>query len=194
MSNGKSVLYHSVTLALLALLIILNVSCSQYDYVSPSPGIIEIRLKTVSTHIPFLALNNFTLKVEAVEAIRANGTRVQIFEDLKAFQRTANLYNTLDFRARDSTLVIGEGYAPPDQYIGLNLTILPDTLVILNGYQVISVSLPEKFDPLLAISRNYSVNESRTTVVTITVDLDAALEKRFIDYLFHPSYYISSVQ
>ena len=121
-------------LLLILLLSVVYSGCTQYDYSSPLPGIIEVRLKTISHNIPFDPLNNFVIKVSRVEAIRDDGARTIIYEDLKAIQRTTNVYNTLDFRARDSALVMGESYAPPGHYVAIQLQIEAADAVIRDGY------------------------------------------------------------
>ena len=50
----------------IVLLAAFSLSCSQYDYSSPLPGTIELRLKTISHNIDFAPLNNFTLKVTQI--------------------------------------------------------------------------------------------------------------------------------
>lgn len=194
MMNGKRY-FHFIAISLsLGVFAFLNLSCSQYDYSSPLPGTIEIRLKTVSNNIEFQPLNNFTIKVTSVEALRANATRVVIYEDVKAINRTANIYNTLDFRARDSTLVIGQGFAPPDNYIGVLMTVEPGKQVVLNGYRTIEVSKDETFDPLLVFAAPFTVRESQSTKITLTLNLDSTLVKGTVQYYFRPNYYISSIQ
>ncbi len=178
-----------VVLSLLAL------SC-QYDYVSPSPGMIGIRLKTISdsTRIAFDPLNNFVIHVSEVEAVRSNSSRVVIYADPKAISRTTNTYNTLDTRARDSSLVIGLGYAPPGDYIGVNLLVDPGTTVVLHGYQQINVTEPEGFSPLLTFRAPFKVTESQATQIVLTLNLDSTLIHGAFEYIFRPYYYISSIE
>lgn len=170
--------------------------CGQYEYVSPLPGIIDVRLHSKSNNLEFSPLNNFVLKVTAVEAVRDDYKRAQIFEDTKAIDRTTTNYNTLDVRARDSALVLGEAYLPPANYIGIDLLIEPASEVILDGYRNIPVELPEKFSPLLQfrIYPGYPIKELTTTTVVITIDLDKSLVKKANTYLFNPVYEISSIQ
>ncbi len=179
----------------MAILGILFVGGCQYDYSSPSPGTIDVRLRVISNNIAFDPHNNFVLKVTSVEAVRAGDlARAPIYEDVKAIGRTTNVYNTLDQRARDSALVMGEQYLPPAEYVGINLLIQPGTEVILNGYQHIPVKTPDAFNPLLAFRSQYSITESKTTSIVVTIDLDQSLVKLSNSYLFLPVYYISSIK
>ena len=156
----------------------------QYDYVSPLPGIINVRLRTKSENLEFSPLNNFVLKVTTVEAVRNDRARAVIYEDTKAIGRTTNVYNTLDVRARDSNIVMGEAYLPPGDYIGVNLLIQPGESVVLDGYRIIPVVTPESFDALLAFRQNFKIQEGVTTKIVVTIDLDNALLKGANNYYF----------
>ncbi|HUL42756.1 MAG TPA: hypothetical protein VLY03_00200 [Bacteroidota bacterium] len=177
------------------LLTVANMSCTPYDFSSPSPGEIKIQLKTISSpdHIPFLPLNNFGLTVSILEGVETNGNRVPIYSDIQAIKRNPIDYNTLDYRARDSDLVIGAGYAPPGDYLGIDITAVPDSQVVLNGYQVVGVTTPYNYNPNLRILYPFKVEESKLTTITLTVDLDQSLVKGFVTYHFTPYYYISRV-
>ncbi len=187
----KERLPFSVLCAAILLLVFLHVSC-QYDYSSPLPGIIRVQLKTVSHNIQFSPLNNFVLTITSVEAVRANQTRVKIFGDIQAISRTGSVYNTLDYRARDSSLVLGEGYAPPDDYVGINLQIAPGNQVVLDGYRFIPVDTTG-LNPILTFRKPFKVTETGSTHITLTIDLDSSLVQRTQDYFFNPLYYISSI-
>ncbi|HZY10544.1 MAG TPA: hypothetical protein VFF29_05260 [Bacteroidota bacterium] len=180
----------------LILLIFVSNSCTQYEYSSPLPGILEIRLKTISdtARIKFSPLNNFVLKITAVEAVREDQARVSIYEDIKALGRTTSIYNTLDYRARDSNLVIGQGYVPPGNYIGVNLLIEPGSVAILDGYRRIPVVKSESFDALLRFRRPFTVSELNTTFINVAIDLDTSLVQGADIYDFNPYYYISSIK
>lgn len=181
-------------LTLLASLGLLIIGCTQYDYTSPSPGLIEIRLRSISNNIPFSPLNNFVLKVSGVGAIRSDGTVVTINEDIKATSRTTNIYNTLDSLALDSAIVMGQGYAPPGDYIGVALLITPGQQVIENGYQVIPVVTSEGFNSGLAFRGSYHVTESQFTRITLTVNIDSTLIQGYVYYHYRPYYFISSIR
>ena len=193
MKDNKS--YYPFVIVCFLTVVLSGISCTQYDYSSPSPGIVDVHLRTKSTEIPFDPLNNFVLKVTAVDAVRSgDGARVAVYEDLKAIGRTINVYNTLDFRARDSSLIIGQGYAPPGSYVGVNLLIEPGPQAILDGYRVIPVFRLESFEPLLQFRTPFDVKELWTTRINVTVDLDSTLIKGANEYFFRPYYYISHIE
>lgn len=156
---------------------------------------IGVRLKTISdpNRLAFDPLNNFTIKVNSVEAIRSNQSRVVIYADPMAIVRTSSSYNTLDARARDSNLVIGLGYVPPDDYIGINLLIDPGQYVVRYGYQQIRVDKPENFTNTLEFRKSFTVKESQTTQIVLTINLDSTLVQGNTDFVFVPYYYISSI-
>ena len=189
----KTFIKVSTTIVIFFLFVLINVNC-QYDYHSPNPGIIQIKLKTISKNIEFTPLNNFVIKITGIEAVINKDKSVAIYNDLKAIESKTLLVNTLDFRARDSSLIIGETYVPPGDYIGVNMLIEPSREVILDGYRVILVNKPENFNPLLKFEKNYHVDESRTTYITLTIDLDKTLIKGAFEYTFDPVYYISSIK
>jgi len=197
MKRKKDYLPFAIVVALALPLMFMFGSC-QYDYSSPLPGTVQIHLKTVSNKIAFTYQNNFVLKVTAVEAIRDDGARAPIYADTKAIGRTTSIYNTLDTLARDSALIIGEGYAPPASYRGVDLLIEPGSFVVLDGYRFIRVVVPERFDKLLKFRSPYTVEESGLTVINVTVDLDSSLVPTVRDgedvYLFKPLYYISNIR
>ena len=180
---------------LLVILGILFVGGCQYEYTSPLPGTIDVKLRVISNNIAFAPNNNFVLKVTSVEAVRGSDmARAPIYEDTKAIGRTTNVYNTLDVRARDSSLVMGEAYLPPADYIGVNLLIEPGTVVILDGYRNIPVEKSPDFNPLLSFRSGFGIKELTTTSIIVTIDLDQSLIKLSNSYLFQPVYYISSIK
>ena len=185
---------HIYAFFIIVLLAAFSLSCSQYDYSSPHPGTIELHLKTISHNIAFQPLNNFTLKVTQINVQRAGGSQLVVNEDVNAIGRTANIYNTLDFRARDSSLVIGQAYAPPDDYTDVIMLVEPGPQVVLNGYQLIDVIKPVDFSPTLFFHHRFHVSESQVTKITLTVDLDSTLVQGSTAYFFNPYYYISSVK
>lgn len=179
----------------LFVLILANIGC-QYEYSSPLPGVIEIRLRTISdtTQIDFSPLNSFTLTISQLQAVRSNLSSVLMYSDIKAFDIKPNIVNTLDPRARDSTLVIGQTYGPPDSYVGVTMIVEPAEEVILRGYQVIPVIKPEGFNALLLFPKMYLLGEGQRTIITLTIDLDKSLQKGAFAYFFVPYYEISSIQ
>lgn len=179
--------------ALLPILIsVLNLGC-QTEFSSPLPGIIEVRLKTVSNDIKFDPLNNFILTVSSVEAVRSDDARVVIYGDLEAITRKPTKLNTLDVRARDSLLIIGQTYAPPGEYKGVDLLLEPARQVILDGYRIITVNRSPDFDPRLRFRSPFSVQELKTTRIVLEVNLDSTLLERANTYQFRPFYSISSI-
>lgn len=169
--------------------------CSQYDYSSPSPGTINIRLRTISNNLAFDPLNNFVLKLTQVNVERDDGKLATIYEDTKAIGRTTNLYNTLDPHARDSDVVIGAAFLPPGKYIAILLLVTPATEVILDGYRNIPVATDPDFNPLLVFGINpyFEIKELTATNIVITIDLDKSLLKRANSYLFRPVYQVTSI-
>lgn len=179
--------------AVIVLLFIVN-SC-RYDYSSPLPGTIDIRLHTKSTLLAFQPNNNFVLKVSSVTAIRTeDGARITVYEDPNAINRTLNIFNTLDSLAKDSMMIMGQTSVPPGNYMGVDLTIRPGASAILDGYRNIIVRLPERFDPTLHFLRSFEVKELWTSRIVLTIDLDSSLVKGANNYYFYPKYYISSIE
>lgn len=181
-----------LVIALPILALVINLGC-QTEFASPLPGVIEVRLKTISTNINFDPLNNFLLTVSSVEAVRSDDARVVIYGDLEAIERKPTKLNTLDFRARDSSLIIGQTYVPPGNYKGIDLLLEPARQAILDGYRVITVERDEDFDPRLRFRREFSVQELTTTRITLEVNLDSTLLRRANTYRFRPFYSISSI-
>jgi hypothetical protein len=171
---------------------VIHLGC-QTEFASPLPGVIEVRLKTVSNNINFDPLNNFLLTVSSVEAVRSDDARVVIYGDLEAIERKPTKLNTLDQRARDSLLIIGQTYVPPGNYKGIDLLLEPARQAILDGYRIITVDRSPDFDPRLRFRSNFSVQELTTTRITLEVNLDSTLLRRANTYQFRPFYSISSI-
>src|ERR1051326_2493721 len=165
-------------------ILLLSVSC-QYDYSSPLPGLVDIRLHTISDsgRIAFRALKTFVLKI----------TRATAFRHDHAVKNQTVIYNTLDFHAEDSSLVVGQADIPPGDYLGVLMLIQPGPSVILDGYRNISVSTLPDFDPTLSFIKSFKINEQKTTRIVLTINLDSSLVKRADTFLFKPYYYISSI-
>jgi hypothetical protein len=152
-------------------------------------------LHTISNNIPFTPLNNFILTVSAVYAVRADGARLVVYADVNAIDRTPSVYNTLDQRAEDSSLVMGSVYAPPGNYSGVNLLITPGNQVIEDGYRFISVdTLKYGFNSSLVSKGAYTVRENDTTRIYMTINLDSALVRGADNFYFNQKFvYISSI-
>lgn len=171
-------------------------SCQQYEYVSPAPGTLRLKLHSSYTQFDTLfSLNNFTLKVTTVQAIRSDGIRANVFQDVKAVGPTADVYNVMGRPAFDSSLVIGEFPLPPADYIGMQLQIEPGPQVVLDGYRFINVDrlADSLYTATILVSRPFSIEEARVTDIVLTVDIDATLRKLAYTFLYQPVYYISSV-
>jgi hypothetical protein len=171
---------------------IANLGC-QTEYASPLPGIVEVRLKTISSNIEFTPLNNFVLTVTSVQTVRNDGARAEVYADLEAIDREDTKLNTLDVRARDSTLVVGQTYMPPGSYDGIDLLLEPSRTAILDGYRVITVERDPDFDPRLRFRSPFTISEWTTTTIVLEVNLDSTLLRKANTYLFRPFYSISSI-
>ena len=175
------------------LVLLSGLSCSNYDYSSPTPGVIEVHLRTISNNIPYLAVNNFILNLNQLEAIRSDGARVEVFSDLRANQRVFSAaYNLLDPRARDSSLVLGQVYAPPSDYSSLYIDISPSDSILLNGYQGVGVELPAG-SITGTLPTPFSLSESTGKKIVVVINLDSALVKGAQNFNFRPYIYISSI-
>ncbi len=175
-------------------ILLLNVRC-QYNYSSPLPGLVDIRLHTISDsgRIAFSALNNFVLKITQVTALRSDYTQAQIYGDVHAIKSTTGIYNTLDLHAEDSSLVVGQADIPPGDYLGILMLIQPGPTVILDGYRNIPVRPLPDFDPTLSFIKSFKISEQKTTRIVLTINLDSSLVKQSDTFLFIPYYYISSI-
>ena len=176
-------------------LIALNLSCSLPSYDSPAPGVIEVRLKTISTKIPFLPLNNFTVKVSSVVAKRSDGAELTILEDVKAIAISDHTYNTLDSSAYFGRMVLGSAYAPAGKYAGIFIQISPSSMIIEDGYRNIAVDKGVPFNDYFQNYKPYTIRAGDTTRVYLTLDLDNGLQKGADKFYFLRQYlYISSIQ
>ncbi len=182
-------------LFLLLLLALLSVSC-QYDYSSPLPGLIDIRLHSISdtNRISFSHLNNFVLKITQVNALRTDRALAPVYGDVQALKRTTGVYNTLDEHAEDSSLVIGQADLPPGDYLGVLMLVQPGGSVILDGYRNIHVNTLPDFDATLSFLKPFKIVEQHTTRIVLTINIDSSLVKQADTFLFTPYYYISSIQ
>ena len=181
-----------LALTVIATSALVNLGC-QTEYASPLPGIVEVRLKTVSQNIKFDPLNNFILTVSSVETIRDDDARAEVFADLEAISREDTKLNTLDQRAEDSTLIVGQTYIPPGSYKGIDLLLEPAETVILDGYRVIDVERDPDFDNRIRFRKPFTVSEFTTTSIILEVNLDSTLLQKANTYLFRPYYNISSI-
>ena len=196
-----------VRLFALTILSIYILSCTQYEYSSPSPGYIEIRFAVKNNRqdlLPFapdslgFAVNNMFMNLRDLTATQGD-IELPIYADVNAIRRNADgdPFNCLDTRARDSLLVFGRCYAPPEVFTGLEVTIEPPPLLFISqGFygstipivQVPPVQALQKFEGL-----NISVNQGRITQVVVTFDMDSSLVQLSESFAYIPHYYVSSV-
>jgi hypothetical protein len=184
-----------------------TLSCEQFEHSSPLPGILEVRLGVINNRqdlLPYTAAG-FFLRLKSLEANQPGGIKLPIFSDLSAIRRNpdGDEFNSLDAQARDSSLILGQVYAPPEPFTRLELTISPEQFVFISqgffGSTIPVIEIP----PVQALQRlpkdpgqqlNINVQESRLTVVTVTLNLDSALVQRTETFGYRPYFYVSSVQ
>jgi len=169
-------------------------SCKQYPYASPLPGILEVHLKTKSEQIPYSPLNSFGMQLTSVRAIRSDNAKMEVFEDLRAIRRSPSYFDAFDKTAFDSALVIGQAYTPPGQFIGINIQTQPMGLIILDGYRLIPVDIAPSFESLVILRQTIDIQELKTTTVVVTMDVDSSLTRRAESFQFRPVFYVSSIQ
>ncbi len=180
---------------IIPLLIIAFNGCSQYDYSSPTPGTLEVRLHSYYTQFDTVfADNNFTLKVTRVYAVRSDGILANVYEDVKAVGPTPDIYNILGRDAYDSLLVIGLYPLPPADYLGLIVQIEPGPSVVLDGYRNIAVDRlpPPDYTTVVNIFAPFHIEEAKTTSLVITADMDVTLKRLAYTFQYNPSYFVSS--
>ncbi|MBM2841232.1 MAG: hypothetical protein HW412_1760 [Bacteroidetes bacterium] len=147
-SHSMSLTYRSTVLRLMvgALLSLLTFSCKDYEYTSPLPGVLEVRLKVVNNqqqYLPFGNTNFFVLILKELNATLPGNVKQPILSDVYAIRRNpdGDLFNTLDTLARDSSFVLGQAYSPPVAYSGLDLTAnfpLPSRILIYRNRLIVN--------------------------------------------------------
>ena len=180
--------------ACLLVLIFLGVSCSSPTYESPAPGTLTIKLRTISTVIPFSPYNNFTFTIQQLQANRNDGNFLEVFQDSKTVKLTPSTYNTLDTTARDSEMVLGTALAPPGTYTSVQMAFNPSNEVILDGYRIIPVNVGSDFSGSSGFYRDYTISSGQTTTLTLTINLDRTLVKGAEVFYFNNYFYMSSVK
>lgn len=198
------------------LLMLASISCEQYEYASPTPGIVEIRLAVKNSRLdllPFTAYdsttnlqNEFLLRLRTIELVQPGDVRLEIFSSLSARQRNNNgdAFNTLSLEARDSLLLLGIGYVPPGTFAGLQFTmellegsLLPPPRVIRtfgaysSSIPVIELTPRKSFFPFPDVG--IPVNEARITRITVTFDMDSSLIQRAEYFNYRGNFHISSI-
>ncbi len=201
----------AVRLCLLAATALSAISCSQYDYVSPTPGILEIRLRTKNSRQDFIPFgtSTFIFNLKSLDAIRDNGARLDVLPDLNTIRRSndGDNFNTLDTLARDSVLVLGKVYAPPGKYVGIDIVA-----ELLHGFSVVQIAgVAGRFIPIPVIepvppppalnqlprsgqTLSFTVNEGKVTRVNVMIDLDQTLLRRTEYFEGDLQFYVSSIQ
>ncbi|MGA9117101.1 MAG: hypothetical protein WB626_10030 [Bacteroidota bacterium] len=127
----------------LLLFVFASLSCEQFEYASPTPGIVEIRLavKKISPElaiIPFSGLDSATGSQNTlgmtVRDIRITAPasypeiiQLPLYASLEAIRRNpdGDIFNCLNLLARDSLLVLGIAYAPPGTFTGIEMELTP---------------------------------------------------------------------
>jgi hypothetical protein len=128
-----------------------------------------------------------------------------IYSDLNAIRRNpdGDEFDCLSASARDSLLVLGQTYAPPESFTGLELTISPEPFVFISQGFFSSSIIVQEIPPFQALQRlpkssnqqlNIEVQQSRLTVVTVTLNLDSALVQRTETFGYRPHFYVSSTR
>jgi hypothetical protein len=183
-------------------------SCEQYDYTSPYPGIIEVRLHAQNSRslLRFDPANNFIMTLRSLDVIETPPVKLPIYSDLAAIRRNpdGDSYNCLDPRARDSSFVLGRVYSPPTTYSQLLFTVEVSGLVFVtdpisgvpNLLQVHKDPTIESFRQLPSAGQprlSIPVQTDHKTVVTVTFDLDSSLVRRTEWFDYRPYFYVSSV-
>jgi hypothetical protein len=203
----------SFHLLLVVILTLSALSCKDYEYLSPEPGILEIRLKVTNNRqdlIPFGSSNQWIVLLKDLNGLQPGGVQQRIYGDVHSIRRTpdGDPLNALDFMGRDSGLVMGAVFASPlDQFVGINFTvnfsqalsISRNGLPIPNVIQVNSPAPPAPASQTffaLPESMNLAlkINSGRVTRITVGMNLDSVLVRRAESFELHPSFFISSVQ
>jgi len=184
-------------------------SCEQYEYSSPDPGIIEVRLKTVNNRtdlLPFSSLDSLIfpfgsmeMGLNNLEAIQPDNIRLTVFSDLHAIRRNpdGDFFDSLGPFAKDSLLVLGQAYAPPETFTGLELTVTaPFGVVVIYGVysSFIPVEVVRPYFALQQLTQTIPVESGRTTRVTVAFDMDASLTQLTESFFYIPVFYVSSVE
>ncbi len=153
--------------------------------------------------------NLFVINMKTLEAIREGGQRLEILPDLNAIQRSedGDFFNVLDTLARDSLYLLGQAYAPPATYKGLDIvaSVMQGAefvrIVGLLGIQtevpvVAPTPTPSALNsiPRPGESLSIMVHEGRRTVVNVMLDLDSTLVRRTEFFECDLQFYVSSIQ
>ncbi len=156
--------------------------------------------------MPFGENNRFRITLRTLEVIRDDGARLSVYADLNAIRRSddGDTYNCLDTLARDSVYVLGQAYAPPGTFTGIDITAQHENFVRVTGVlglvSAIDVVVPQPPPPALkSLPRpgetlSIKINEARKTIVNVTLDLDSTLIRRTEVFQGNLQFYVSSIQ
>lgn len=192
----------------------ISLSCEQYGYTSPLPGILEIRLRSVNNRqdlLPFSPDNNFPVNVTLLQVKTPSEAILPVYADLNAIRRDPEslyLFNCLDTLARDSSYILGQAYAPPGVFTAIEMRVLPlsfgrsrPVVTVYNGpieneIEVVVPPLTSDFYRLPAAGQSLSIpiEENRVTLVTLAIDLDSTLVQRTETFEYRPKFYVTSVR
>ena len=178
----------SLTVIVLISICFLN-SC-QYEYSSPTPGTLKLKLHAQYNQFDTVfSANNLAVIITQIKAIRSDGIAAYIYQDPRAIFPTgadSGIYNIMGRSAYDSALVIGNYPVPPAEYIGIDMMIKPGSDIILDGYRDISVVQPAERITSLYMDTRFSIIEGKTTDIVITFNLDSVLQKLAYTFLYQP--------
>ncbi len=158
------------------------------------PGTLVVKMKTISNNIPYGGLNQFPMQLTELRAVRSDNAKQEIFEDLRAIRRYTEYIDAFSQAAFDSTLEIGATNSPPGSFIGLDLTMQPAGAVVLDGYRLIPISQDVNAQSFLQLRLPITIQESKTTTVVISFNVDSSLTRGAETYHYLPKFYISSLQ
>ncbi len=199
----RTVLLRSLVGVILSMMFI---SCDQLEYVSPTPGIVEVRLRVKNSRtdlMPFAGgdTNYVPLLLRTMHVTQPGNVKLVLLSDLHAIRRNpdGDLYNGLSTLARDSAIILGQAYAPPGTFTGLEFTLEWVGVVFLgSGFFPAQIPIQATIPPAPAYNNleplSIGVRENQFTRVTLTLDLDSSLVQRTEWFELHPRYYVSSVQ
>jgi hypothetical protein len=209
---------HLTRAAIAAICALVGVSCEQFEYSSPVPGILEVRLAVKNTRdrlLPFGGTDttaqftsSFALTLKKLEIMRPGGVggdiRQELFATIHAIRRNTDgdNFNTLSTSARDSQLVFGAGYVPPGEFNRIEMTINPDAVVVVDFGEYFDVVFVDELPPYQSLyvlpradeALSIPIEEGKRTVVVVTFDMDQSLIRRPSDrYYYVPVFYVSSI-
>lgn len=180
---------------LLVVMVFAALSCRQDPYPSPEPGIIEISYRVVSSEFTPSALNQFSLRLSSLRAIRTDNARLDVLSDPRAIRRSPSFFNALDPAGFDSTFILGSTYAPSGVFSTIELALEPIGFLVLDGYRQIEVKKVLDYPDLVKLTNiNATISPGVKTRIVIGLDLDRALIRRLNRYDFNPVLFVTSIR